>query len=106
MPKIFENVTMKLSQVLKNIIINEQHGFMNSRSTFTNLVLYHDYIVTILEEGLQVDAVYIDFKKAFDSVNHDLNQQAASSRYRWKSLGMAGFCFMPMILRSLEESQI
>lgn len=71
MPKIFENIiTLKLSQLLKNIIINEQHGFVNSRSTTTNLILYHDYIVTALEEGLQVDAVYTNFSRAFDSVNH------------------------------------
>lgn len=73
MPKIFENITAdKLFALFKNIIIDEQHGFMARRSTSTNLLLYHDFINSAIEEGSQVDAVYTDFKKAFDCVNHGL----------------------------------
>ncbi|XP_071634648.1 probable RNA-directed DNA polymerase from transposon X-element isoform X3 [Temnothorax longispinosus] len=62
----------KLSSLLKNVIIDEQHGFVAKRSTSTNLLLYHDYFTSAIEEGYQVDAIYTDFKKAFDSVEQDL----------------------------------
>lgn len=60
MPKIFENIiASKLSALFKNIIINEQHGFMCGRSTSTNLLLYHDFINSAMEEGSLVNAIYI-----------------------------------------------
>lgn len=71
-PKLFENIIAgKLSSLAKNIIIREQHGFMTGRSVVTNLLVYHDFIVT-LEERLQLDAIYTDFTKAFDSVDHNI----------------------------------
>ena len=73
MPKIFENIiASRLSSLCKNIFINEQHGFISGRSIASNLLLYHDYIVTTLEDGSQVDSIYTDFKKAFDSVDHSI----------------------------------
>jgi len=73
MPKIFENIIAdKLSCLFKNILITEQHGFIPGRSTTTNLLLYHDYINTALENRTQVDAIYTDFSKAFDTVNHSI----------------------------------
>lgn len=73
MPKIFENIVAdKLSSLLKYVIINEQYGFMAGQSVSTNLLLYHICVNLAIEEGSQVDAVYTDFKKAFDSVDHTL----------------------------------
>ena len=73
MPKLFENIiAKKLSSLLKNVIIEEQHGFMAGRSVSTNLLLYHDYLCSAVEDGAQVDSIYTDFKKAFDSVNHNI----------------------------------
>jgi len=45
---------------------------MSGRSTTTNLLLYHDYINTALEQRTQVDTIYTDFSKAFDTVNHSI----------------------------------
>ncbi len=42
------------------------------RSVETNLLIYTNYLSEALENGSQVDAVYTDFSKAFDSVNHEL----------------------------------
>lgn len=73
MAKIFENiVATKLSSLLKNIIIGEQHGFVKGRSVTTNLVLYHDYTCNAVERGEQVYSIYTDVRKAFGSVNHAL----------------------------------
>jgi ribonucleases P/MRP protein subunit RPP40 len=50
--------------------VNEQHGFIKSRSTNTNLISHHNELVNAVDSGVQVDAVYMDFAKAFDRVNH------------------------------------
>ncbi|XP_025264621.1 uncharacterized protein LOC112637992 [Camponotus floridanus] len=71
MPKIFENIVAgKLSALSKNALIDEQHGFVAGRSTVTNLLIYHDFIISAVEESSQIDAVYTNFWKAFDNVDH------------------------------------
>jgi len=58
MLKIFENIIAdKLSSLFKNVLANEQHGFILGRSTSTNLLLYHNYINTAMEKGIQVDSI-------------------------------------------------
>lgn len=42
---------------------------MMGRSTSTNLLLYHDYLNSAIENGSQIDAIFADFKKAFDNVD-------------------------------------
>jgi len=49
-----------------------QHGFMPGRSTITQLLKYYDDILFHLELGREVDAVYLDFAKAFDKVDHGI----------------------------------
>ena len=63
-------VTDKLSEFLLPRIIDDQHGFVKLRSTVTNLLLFSNFITQSLENGEQVDAIYLDYSKAFDSVNH------------------------------------
>ena len=46
----------------------DQHGFMNGRSTVTQLLETLEYWSMHLDSGLGVDAIYLDFQKAFDSV--------------------------------------
>ena len=48
------------------------HGFTGGRSTITQLLQFYDSILTLLEEGKQVDVVYLDFAKAFDKVDHTI----------------------------------
>lgn len=73
MPRIFDNIVCnKISLLTKNIIINEQHGFKAGRSTITNLAVYHNFILSVIEAGSQIDVIYTDFRKAFDSVNHSI----------------------------------
>lgn len=72
-PKIFEDIiTDKISPLFKNIIIEEQHGFVTGRSTSTNLMVYHQFVVDALANHSQVDCIYTDFTKAFDSVDHSI----------------------------------
>lgn len=45
-------------------------GFMNGRSTTTQLLRYFDECVKIISDGGVVDSIYLDFWKAFDTVPH------------------------------------
>lgn len=71
--KIFESfISDAIFKTYKHSICSEQHGFFAGRSIETNLLLYIDSIVEAVEVGKQVDAVYVDFEKAFDRIDHSL----------------------------------
>ena len=59
-----------------NTISGNQHGFVKCRSTASNLACYLDSISEAIDNKKQVDSVYLDFSKAFDSVCHPINSQA------------------------------
>ena len=46
-----------------------QHGFRQKRSCLSQLLEHHEYILKGLEEGLNVETIYLDFSKAFDKVD-------------------------------------
>lgn len=71
--KIFDQLVYdKLSCYLHKFIIPNQHGFMNNRSTITNLSVYTEDLIDSINKSCAVDAVYTDFSRAFDVVNTDL----------------------------------
>ena len=49
---------------------NTQHGFRSHRSCTTNLLEYLESITSAIDEGENVDSIYLDFSKAFDKVPH------------------------------------
>jgi len=49
----------------------DQHGFFPGRSTATSHVVFVSYLHTAFELGNQVDVIYTDFSKAFDSIDHN-----------------------------------
>ena len=49
-----------------------QHGFRSGKSCLTQLLEYFGDIENMLDEGRSVDAVYLDCRKAFDTVPHKL----------------------------------
>ncbi|KAK4816118.1 LOW QUALITY PROTEIN: hypothetical protein QYF61_011354 [Mycteria americana] len=55
----------------ENIIRSSQHGFTEGKSCLTNLINFYDE-VTGLMMGKQLDIVYLDFSKAFDTVSHKI----------------------------------
>ncbi len=65
-----ENLVSHLFQL--SLLTTRQHGFLPRRSTVTNLLSAEETVTRWLDEGGTVDIVYLDFAKAFDSVNHRL----------------------------------
>ncbi|BHF66871.1 hypothetical protein SprV_0200989400 [Sparganum proliferum] len=53
-----------------NLLCDAQHGFRRGRSCVTNLLYCLDRWTRAVDGGNAVHAVYVDFKKAFDSVTH------------------------------------
>ena len=45
-----------------------QHGFRNRRSCLSQLLNHYDKVFGFLEDGKNVDSIYLDFSKAFDKV--------------------------------------
>ena len=71
--KIFERIIyIQLFEATKLHICPEQHGFFTGRSTVTNLTLFTHDIIKFMEEGSQTDAIYTDYSKAFDKVDHTI----------------------------------
>lgn len=71
--KIFERIIKdKVVSFLDRhqLIINTQHGFRNNRSCLTNLLEFYNYISSNCDERVPSDIIYLDFKKAFDTVPH------------------------------------
>lgn len=72
-PKLFESIlTDEIFWTFKRYIIPEQTGFYRDRSAATNLAVYQNYLVSSIEAGFQVDSIYTDLSKAFDSVHQPL----------------------------------
>ena len=51
-----------------NYFSNFQHGFMKGRSTTPQLLEIMDHWTESFDLDTQIDCIYLDFKKAFDSV--------------------------------------
>ena len=49
-----------------------QHGFLPRRSCLSSLLQFFEILTSNLEVGVDCNAIYIDFAKAFDSVPHRL----------------------------------
>ncbi|CAG9781741.1 unnamed protein product [Diatraea saccharalis] len=54
----------------KKFFTDHQHGFLEARSTCTNLVCFESLLSEALDSRKQVDVIYTDFCKAFDKVCH------------------------------------
>lgn len=65
------------SALMKHLEQNEfftqaQHGFRSGYSCTTQLLEFSHDIFSSFDKGLQTDCIFLDFKKAFDLVPHDL----------------------------------
>ena len=73
--KIIEKLVYKRVQSFlskDNVLYKYQYGFRTNFSTTNALLDVLNYIYTALDEGKYVFGIYIDLKKAFDTVNHNI----------------------------------
>jgi len=71
--KIMESIIKdKLMRFLESndLLCKEQHGFHSGRSCLTNLLETFENWTKALDEGYGLNVVYLDYRKAFDSVPH------------------------------------
>ena len=60
-----------LQHLDRNSVINKsQLGFMARRSCFTNLLCFFEKLYESIDNGEALDTIYLDFRKAFDTVPH------------------------------------
>ncbi|BHF82031.1 hypothetical protein SprV_0802516700 [Sparganum proliferum] len=69
-----------------HLLSNAQHGYRRGRSCLTNLLYCLDQWTRWIDEGNVVHVAYIDFKKAFDSVPHQLLYKLSRIGVRGKLL--------------------
>ena len=72
--KVFEKVTFnELYDILETALHNEQLGFRRHRSVVTQMLLFLNHLSNKFDVNEEERLVlYLDFKKACDSVRHDI----------------------------------
>ena len=71
--KVLERCVFSNIYPLVRVLINKvQHGFLRNRSCITQLLGVRHDIGKNLDRNKQVDVLYLDFSKAFDSVDHGI----------------------------------
>ena len=71
--KVLEKIVRKeiMAHIVDNDLLSQhQHGFCDKRSCMTNLIDTLEDITSMVDDGLPVDEVFLDFRKAFDKVSH------------------------------------
>ena len=73
--KLFEKILRKhiiLHMNSNNLFNDSQHGFRSGRSCLSQLLEHFDTVLSILDDEMNADDVYLDFAKAFDKVDHNI----------------------------------
>ena len=55
-----------------NMLAPQQSGFRKGHSTDTVLSYFTDFLLKQMDQGKLTGVVFLDFRKAFDSVNHEI----------------------------------
>ena len=75
MSKIYERVMYKrIFDFLNdnNVLYEKQFGFRKKHSTYMALMVLIDKLISSIQKGEFVIGLFLDFSKAFDTVNHDI----------------------------------
>ena len=72
--KVLESIIRDsiVSHLIENKLLSDcQHGFRKKRSCVTQLLEVMNDLTCSMDNGYDIDILYLDFKKAFDSVPHE-----------------------------------
>lgn len=71
LPKMLDKIiAARLAANIAHRIPKIQHGFMPKRSTITNMATLTYFMYQKFSERKEIDVIYIDFRKAFDKIDH------------------------------------
>lgn len=85
---------------LNNLLTLHQHGFLNKKSTITNLLeATHDWSLS-MEAKTSSHVIYFDLAKAFDSVSHSKLMTKLSAY----NIGGNLFCWLKDFLRDRQQA--
>ena len=73
--KMFENLicaTLDSYPKSSNILCTNQFGFCKNLNTSEAIIQFIDYVYSSSDNKQSSIAVYLDFSKSFDTVNHDI----------------------------------
>ena len=59
-----------IREINEDLFCDAQHGFVLERSCMTQLLVRVERWTELLDGGDPVDVIYLDFRKAFDTVPH------------------------------------
>ena len=91
-------VFLRLYNHIEHFITQSQHGFLRQRPCITQLLPVLHTIGHHSTKKIQTDIIYLDFAKAFDSVDHQLLLQKLKSYglreklYNWFANYLSGRC--------------
>ena len=88
-----------LTPFFKNIIAEEQHGFVGGKSTTRNLTIFKRIVSDSLDRGVQVDLIHTNFSKSFEQVDHTILLN------KLKYYGIDGSIFSWMKSHSTDRTQ-
>ncbi len=82
--KVFETVLFnRLKDNIEPLLCNQQHGFRPKRSCQTALTLFTQEVFEGIDgRNSRVGAVFVDLKKAFNSINHTLLLSKLIKRFK------------------------
>ncbi|XP_046986315.1 uncharacterized protein LOC124556397 [Schistocerca americana] len=65
---LYSNIMKYLEE--NDLLTHSQHAFRKYRSCETQLALYTHEVTSAIDRGCQIDSIFLDFQKAFDTVPH------------------------------------
>lgn len=70
---VFERCILEMiKSSITSQLTENQHGFVQGKSTTKNLTRYVEFVSDSIDKVYEVHAIYTDFSKTFDTVNHEI----------------------------------